>query len=148
MTETTALLQDLVLVGLDKLRRNSHQREFTVKEVQDWALKWLRESRKCFGTVRPALPDTAHTYGFAAPAFDTQVAGLLLPIAGTAITARDAVLVGDRRYTDPTFRCEPGQTTRYRQFPYLYRGPAEDEYMRDTIFVEGSNGVLHYLTHQ
>jgi hypothetical protein len=148
MTDTTAFLRELMMVGLNQLRRSTQQHEFTVKEVQDWVLKWLRESRTCFGTARPALSDIARIYGFAAPGFDTQAAGLLLPVVGTAVTARNVVLVGERRYADSTFHCEPGQSIRYRQFPYIYQGPAEDEYMRDTIFVEGSNGVLHYLTRQ
>jgi len=143
MPTATALIQNLFHVGLDSIRGATRP---TVKQIHDRVIKWLRESRLCLGTVRPGLLDISRLYGFSTPGFDTQAAGALLPDMGRAITERDAVIIGTRRYTAERFRTQPGREIVYRQFPYLYTGPAADEGMRDTIFVQNSNGVWQYLT--
>jgi hypothetical protein len=144
-----ALLDNLVFVGLHEIRRRRANQTLTVKEVQDAVLGWIRTSEAGFAHHTPGLPDsTSQKHGYAAPAFDTPAAGLLLPVLGHATTVRDGVMVNERRYTSPYFRSEPGHTVAYRAFPYLYDGLQRDEGMQEAIYVEGHGGVVQYVTPQ
>lgn len=144
-----ALLDDLVLVGLDEIRRRNAGQPLTVKEVQDAVLSWIRMSDKGFANHTLGLDDSdSRKHGYAAPAFATPAAGLLLPVIGNAITVRDGIMLNGRRFGGPYFRSEPGHTVVYRAFPYLYDGLTPNEGMEEALYVEDYAGVIQYVTPQ
>jgi hypothetical protein len=142
-----ALIDAFALVGLDEIQRNRAGRTLTVKDAQDAVLGWIRTSEVGFAHHTPGLPDTAaQQSGYAAPAFDTPAAGLLLPITGEATTVRDGVVANERRYASSYFRSEPGHTVAYRAFPYRYGGLKPGEGMQEAIYVEDGSGLVQYVT--
>jgi hypothetical protein len=144
-----ALLDNLAFVGLDEIRRGNGGQPLTVKDVQDAVLGWIRTSEAGFAHHTPGLPDrNSQQQGYAAPAFDTPAAGLLLPVVGNAATVRDGVMVNERRFGGPYFRSEPGHTVAYRAFPYLYDGVTPNEGMQEALYVEDYTGVIQYVTPQ
>lgn len=148
LPETQAIIDDLVLVGLDDIRRQAGKRTFTVKEAHDYITGWFRTSEKCFPGHRPGNDDPARKAGYAAPSYDSPCVGLLLPVGGEARSVRNAILIEGRTFTAPGFSVEPGLNLRYRIYPYRYDGTKPDERMEEAVFIEDVNGHLHYLTHQ
>jgi hypothetical protein len=113
-----ALLDNLAFVGLDEIRRGNGGQPLTVKDVQDAVLGWIRTSEAGFAHHTPGLPDrNSQQQGYAAPAFDTPAAGLLLPVVGNAVTVRDGIMVHERQFGGAYFRSNPGHTVVYRAFP-------------------------------
>jgi len=143
---TQALIDDLVFVGLDTIRHQQAVSPLTVKNVQDALLSWIRMSKKGFANHTPGLDDPVSVmYGLTTPAFQTPVAGFLLPAVGEARTVKNGVLIGDRFYTSANCAFAIGQMVKYHTFPYQYQGYSPDAVMQDAIYVRDQDGMMHYL---
>jgi hypothetical protein len=132
------LVSVLTYSGQEIITQAVGQPRATCQQVQDAVLHWLFQKR--YTTLRtPDVPKHWRDRGYAMLAYDSPAAGWLLPVAQEqARTERDGVVVGGAIYTDPLFRCEPGQRVSYRMFPSAYTG------LERGIFIPW-NGDLLYL---
>lgn len=121
-------------------RRRGSKLQMTIQQLHNTLHTWLHDY--CFATHR-SDPVISHLrkQGYALPGFDAAVAGWLLPVTGVVQTIQDGVRDGSFHYASPVFHSQPGYELRKREFPYTYHG------MKQFMFVEDTNGMVHYVTY-